>query len=235
MSSLWEVPAYLIMAFSLALDAPVGEASRVPNHPSPKISATFAIDVPLGPAMPEAIWLRALKTAAPNSDVLRYYGDRIFITSSGKAYVPSDSDRAEIKALQNNGEVVTRVIAAATRTNKALLSGLGNMPTPGALHIAHVYGVVSAQRFCAVLERDPEALASEILPELAGELQSMPRISVGALDVKLTRLVTGMAAAPAIHDNTGHKKERLAFGAGHLKGSVSHIEPSADGRVARAR
>ncbi len=235
MSSLWEVPAYLIMAFSLALDAPVEKASRDLAQPAPQFSTAANFDVPRHPAMPDAIWLRAVKTAAPHSSVLRYYADRIFITSSGKAYVPSDSGRAELRSLQNNGEVVMRVIAAATRINKNLLSGLGNTPTPGVLLIAHVYGVASAQRFCAALARDPEAVASEMLPELAGELQSTPHISVAALEAKLTALATGKPVAPKFNGSASRPRERFALGAGRLRGTVIQSEGSSDGRVARVR
>jgi hypothetical protein len=235
LSGLWEVPAYLIMAFSLALDAPVGKASRVSTAPSSQISATFAFDAQRHAAMPETIWLRAVKTAGPHSSVLRYYADRIFITSIGKFYVPSDSDRAEISAMQNNSEVVTRVIAAATRANKYLLSELGNKPTPGVLHVAHVFGIASAQRFCAALKRHPEAPATLVLPELAGELQSMPGMTVAALDAKLTALVTGDVTVPRSHGSAVRTPDRFAFGAGALKGTVTRSESVPEGCVAHAR
>ena len=235
MSSLWEVPAYLIMAFSLALEAPVGKASRASATPSSQISATFAFNAQRHAAMPDPIWLRAVKTAGPHSSVLRYYADRIFVTSIGKFYVPSDGDRAEISALQNNSEVVTRVIAAATRANKNLLKELGNRPTPGVLHVAHVLGIASAQRFCAALKRHPDALAAKFLPELAGELQSTPDMSVAALDAKLTSLVSGGVAIP--HSNGGERRtpDRFALGVGVLKGTVTKSETVPQGRVAHVR
>ena len=239
MSSLWEVPAYLIVAFSLALDAPVGKASRVSTTPSSQISSTFAFDAQRHAAMPETIWLRAVKTAGPHSSVLQYYADRIFITSIGKFYVPSDSDRAEIIALQNSSEVTTRVIAAATRANKKLLSELGNKPTPGALHVAHVLGIESAQRFCAALKRHPDAPAAKFLPELASELQSMPGMTVAALDAKLTALVTGDVTVPHANGSARRAPDRFALGAGVLRGTVLGTviknESVPQGRVAHAR
>ena len=234
MSSLWEVPAYLIMAFSLALDAPAGKASRDLAQTAPQISNAVNAAVPASPGMPDEIWLRAVKTAAPHSDVLRYYADRIFITSSGKVYVPSDQGRAEIRSLQSNSEVVTRVIAAATRINRKLLIGLGNSPSPGVLLIAHVYGIASAQRFCAALERDGEALAGELLPELAGELQSSPHITVAALEARLTALATGKVVARKSDGGSMRAKERVAL-SGPLKGTVVQSEQRPDGRVARGR
>ncbi len=233
MSSLWEVPAYLIMAFSLALDAPVEKASRVSAHHSPQISPVSLSDVARGAAMPEAIWLRAVKTAGPQSSVLQYYADRIFITSAGKPYVPADSDRAEISALQNNSEVVTRVIAAATRTNQTLLSALGNKPTPGVLLFAHVHGIAGAQRFCAALASNPLAKAAGALPELAGELNPAPGISVAALEAKLTQLVKGGTAKPL--DGAAGNSERFAFGVRALKGTVTHSDPAPNGSLARLR
>ena len=235
LSSLWEVPAYLIMAFSLALDAPVGKASRVSTTPSSHFSATVALDAQRHAAMPETIWLRAVKTAGPHSSVLRYYADRIFVTSIGKFYVPSDRDRAEISALQNNSDVMTRVIAAATRANKNLLSELGNKPTPGALHVAHVSGIASAQRFCAALERHPDAPATEFLPELADELQSMPGMTVAALDAKLTALVSGDVTIPHTNGSGRHTPDRFALGVGVLKGTVIKSETVPQGRVAHGR
>lgn len=233
LSSLWEVPAYLIMAFSLALDAPVEKASRASAHHSSQISAVSLSDVPRGAAMPEAIWLRAVKSAGPHSSVLQYYADRIFITSSGKPYVPSDSDRAEIGALQNNSEVVTRVIAAATRTNQTLLSALGNKPTPGVLLIAHVHGIASAQRFCAALARNAQTKAADALPELAGELNPVTSISVAALEAKLTQLVRGGTVQPL--DGAGRNSERFAFGVRALKGTVTQSDPAPNGSLARLR
>ncbi len=82
MSSLWDVPAYLVMAFSLALDVPAETGATASPERAPGLAlADESADMP---RLPEEVWLRAVKAASPHSDILARYGGRIFVTSTGR-------------------------------------------------------------------------------------------------------------------------------------------------------
>lgn len=185
LSSLWDVPQYLIMAFSLALDAPVEKASRVSLSVPPAQHTTAAAATSLPE---ENFWLRSVKLAAPKSDILTSYGERIFITSSGRYYVPAERDRVDILALRRNGQVTARVLAAATavlREDIERRSGLA--ATRGALLVAHMVGVKSALAYLEALNANPDGKAAEAVPSLAKLIGGDARITLGGLDARLSR------------------------------------------------
>lgn len=186
MSSLWDVPQYLIMAFSLALDAPVEKASRV------SLTSVQALRTPAWAAAgvpDEAFWLRSVKLASPHSDILSAYGARIFVTSSGRYYVPAESDRADILALRRNGEVAMRVLSAATLVlHKHLEQKTGRAPTRGALLIAHMAGEKTALQYIAALNADPDADAAAAVPALARLLDDAGKaMPLAQLEAHLSR------------------------------------------------
>lgn len=186
LSSLWDVPQYLIMAFSLALDAPVEKASRVSFTSGPAIRAPA---LQPGAVPDEAFWLRSVKLAGPHSDILSAYGARIFVTSSGRYYVPAESDRTEILALRRNGEVATRVLSAATLVlHKHLEQKSGRAPPRGALLIAHLAGEKTALDYMAALHADPEADAAAAVPALAKLLDEVGKaLTLAQLEARLSR------------------------------------------------
>ena len=210
MSSLWDVPTYLIMAFSLALNAPVEKASRVPlTSPTVAIAATSPPMSNGGvrtSVMSEQTWLAAVKTAAPSSDILQGYGARIFVTSSGRYYVPSAHERNEILALRSNGEIATRVLAAATREHKAALeTSTGQSPTRGALLVAHLYGRGLAERYVRSLARTPEARAATLLSSVMPASRDDASLTLGVLDRRLSQVLGEgrheiAAARTRVHD-----------------------------------
>lgn len=200
MSSLWDVPHYLIMAFSLAFHAPAEKASRVSLTPSAhslieNASARAGADL-----LDDAAWLRAVKTAAPSSDVLAIYGARIFQTSSGRYYVATQAERAEILALKDNEEIAARVMAAATlQLTQRLAAETGRRPSRGALLIAHAVGLKAAASYTQALVHDPSARAAAAIPALAPMLGVHRTLTLAALDARLNAALgtdqDGMAAA----------------------------------------
>lgn len=185
MSSLWDVPQYLIMAFSLALDAPVEKASRVSlsSPPAQHTTAAAAASLP-----DENFWLRSVKLASPSSDILSAYGARIFVTSTGRYYVPAESERADILALRRNGEVTARVLAAATwALRKRLQTAYGRIPTRGALLIAHLASETAALDYMAALDADPEAEAARAVPALTKLLDGNKTMTLAQLETRLSR------------------------------------------------
>ncbi|MEQ1716728.1 MAG: hypothetical protein ABL907_12200 [Hyphomicrobium sp.] len=219
MSSLWDVPTYLIMAFSLALDAPAGKASRVSfeNQGAPAAA-------PLGSGEPtsrgrlgDEVWLRAVKTAAPASDILQVFGARIFVTSTDRYYIPALTDRDEILSLQNNASVAVRVLAAATSAHKRQLeSETGRLPSRGALLVAHLYGSAAAQRYVRAMSGNCERPARAAVPALAPALGEGGGLTLCALDRRLARLLR--EGGPAMADKAATSKG--AMRSANFKGTV---------------
>lgn len=218
MSSLWDVPQYLIMAFSLALNAPVEKASRVSFTSAQEVRtpASAAGGVP-----DEAFWLRSVKLASPHSDILSGYGARIFVTSSGRYYVPAESDRADILALRRNGEVATRVLSAATLVlQKHLEEKSGRAPTRGALLVAHLAGEPAALDYMVALDADPEADAVAAVPALAKLLDDAGKaMSLAQLEARLSRVLRAKPEQIAAAQTQDH--------ADTLKGTLTKPEPGA--------
>lgn len=214
MSSLWDVPQYLIMAFSLAFDAPAEKASRVSFSPQSSQTAILAkAKFAHSDSVPdEDLWLRAVKIAAPRSDILQAYGSRVFVTSTGRYYVATPIEREEILALRNNPEISARVLAAATEVfQEDMQARTREVPTPGALLVAHMAGEDTAVRYVRALAHDPEQRAMGVLPGLAAALGEDRSLTMGQLDSRLAR---------AIHS----QGSEVAAAGARLKGTVTKTE-----------
>lgn len=140
MSSLFEVPAQLVLILSLAASG-AGEAPPVDvSKPTSGVVATGE-----GPmAFSEQAWLEALKSGA-GGEVLATEAGRIFRTGSGRYYVPSENDRQRILALrrnQNSAAVVA--LAMATHNSGQLKAAIDRAPTAGELYMAHALGSETA-------------------------------------------------------------------------------------------
>lgn len=231
MSSFWDVPAILIMAFSLALDAPAGKASRIPPQSPPP--AITVLDRAREPALREALsddaWLRALKRAAPASDALSRYAARIFVTSAGRYYVPVPSEKAEILALRSNGDVAVRVLAAATAELKRdLHETTGREPSRGALLVAHLLGRSEAISYMRAAIHEPSARAVRVVPAFGVLLNGDGSLTVGALDRRLSHALGGPVTEVA--DAGRGRGTREAF-----KGTLTRPEALSRSEVASAR
>lgn len=205
MSSLWDVPQYLIMAFSLALDAPVEKASRDAHLPPAAIAVTTQAAVPT-----ENAWLRAVKTAAPQSDILQGYAARIFVTSSGQHYVPTPVERIEILSLRLNQGITTRVVAAATVIVRAKLrQEMHREPSRAALVVAHVQGEVAALAYMRELGHHPQARLVQTMPELARWAGGDGALTLAQFDARLSRAVTGAGSEIATNADAESLKGTL--------------------------
>ena len=230
MSSLWDVPHYLIMAFSLAFHAPAEKASRVSLTSSAhslieNASARAGADL-----LDDSAWLRAVKTAAPSSDALAIYGARIFQTSSGRYYVATQAERAEILALKANEEIAARVMAAATlQLTERLAAETGRRPSRGALLIAHAVGLEAAASYARALAHDPSARAVAAIPALAPVLRGHRTLTLAALDARLNAALgtdqDGMVAETAPRHMQAHNL---------MKGTLSAPAAQSSARLADA-
>jgi hypothetical protein len=212
------------MAFSLALDAPVEKASRVSLNATPMHTSAAAF---AGALPDEDLWLRSVKLAAPQSDVLSLYGERIFVTSAGRYYVPAQSDRDDILALRRNRDVAARVLAAATASLQAELTRRSPFaPTRGALLIAHMAGIEPALGYMQALASDPQAKAANAVPPLARLLEDTRSITLAQLEDRLNR---------RLHN----QPQQIADGSdsGELRGTMTKTEAavSAPAKLAARR
>lgn len=192
MSSLWDVPQYLIMAFSLAFDAPAEKASRVSFSPQTNQTVALAKAKPAhAQSLPEEnVWLRAVKIAAPRSDILQSYGARIFVTSMGRYYVATPQERTDILALRNNPEISARVLAAAIQAMQEDMENRTHQtPTRAALVVAHMLGEDAALRYMRALAHDPEQRAIGVLPAIGAMLGEDRNVTIGQLDGRLAHAV----------------------------------------------
>lgn len=198
------------MAISLALDVPAEtSAAASPERAPGLVLAGAGADMP---RLPEEVWLRAVKAASPHSDILARYGGRIFVTSTGRFYVPTANDRAEILSLQSTPAIATRVLAAATiefRTELAQASG--HQPTRAALLIAHLYGTASALSYLQALEGAPQRPAIAAVPQLAEAWGPSSREPLAKLDARVSAELG--ARAPAVADAASSAAGGAASGA----------------------
>ncbi len=225
MSSLWDVPQYLIMAFSLALDAPAEKASRVSFTPT---NASVTSAAASGAIPDENFWLRSVKLASPHSDILSAYGARIFVTSSGRYYVPAENDRTDILALRRNRDATARVLAAATVVLREELEWqCGCAPTRAALLIAHVAGKQTALDYIAALDANPGFEVARAVPSLAKLLDGDKAMTLAHLEARLNKAMRAEAEQVAAARGAGD--------AGVIKGTLTRSEPRSDLQAQVAR
>lgn len=182
------------MAFSLALDAPSGKASRIsPHSPPPALTVSDRVSEPaLRFGLSDDAWLRALKRAAPASDVLSRYAARIFVTSAGRYYVPVPREKAELLSLRQNAEVAVRVLAAATvALRRELSETTGREPSRGALLAGHLFGKSEAIAYMRAAIHEPSARVARVVPAFGVYLNGGESLTIGALDRRLTHALGG--------------------------------------------
>lgn len=226
MSSLWEIPAYLIMAFSLALDAPGEKASRVSGLSA--LSTYDAASCRQAAGLPgflsDEVWLRAVKTAAPRSDVLAEYGDRIFVTSSGRYYVPSENERDEILRFRSNGQLAARILAAAAaETRVRLEEETGATPSRAALLVAHLYGYDCAVLYMRALNEGPGMRAEALLPQLVPGAGEGMTISLARFNERMMRALADNTSEMAALPGTAGLRAAQAARA-QIKGTMTASE-----------
>jgi hypothetical protein len=115
----------------------------------------------------EQIWLGALKEGVAGGE-LALHAASIFKTSSGRYYVPAQSERLRILRLRGDGAAAAAVAQALAKRNSELLAGrLGHAPSAGELYLAHVFSAETAVRLLELAERAPGTSMREAFPELA--------------------------------------------------------------------
>ena len=237
MSNLWDVPAYLIMAFSLAFDAQAGKASRVSLEASHVRQSQFEATRPMAPSelLAEDAWLRAIKIASPKSDALARYGARIFVTTSGRYYVPSDGERREIVKLRENAGIAARVISAAAQALESEIEKTsGRKPGRAAVYIATLYGPAAAISYQRMLETAPDTPVTAAVPQLSAAIGLESAPAIGAYD-RLLRTILASDSTEVADDTPGQVQNRdRGTVRGPIKGTLTTAEKTGTSRVAAA-
>lgn len=171
MSSLFEVPAQLAVILSFVATGG-GDASQLDAIIPARVTAV-SIERPLG--FSDQMWLEALKFGSGGTK-LEMHAQRIFKTSSGRYYVPSDQDRQKIASLKQDAAEVSIVAAGFARLNAAFMqSALERAPTAGELYLAHLFGSDTAIAMLETARRTPGAALSARFPEVAGTYPELAR------------------------------------------------------------
>ena len=212
------------MAFSLALDAPGEKASRVSFSPHPQQQHLAAAD-----QVPDETWLRLVKTASPRSDALARYGARIFSTSSGRYYVPTDEDRREIMSLRQNAGLAARVILAANDVlGYAVERAAGKKATSGALLIGDLYGPEAAIRYAKALSFAPDQLLTGAVPQMAERVGAEEPPTVAKFDTRMRQvLLAGGERMVESADGSAPRSASLVSGE-VIKGTLTKFDRAED-------
>lgn len=183
MSSLFEIPAQLAMLLSLAATA-AGGAPVAPNAArEPYTEATVVSVEPLeGPLRyGERAWLQALYD---NPEASRGYAERVFATSGGRFYVPTESDRLQILNARKDASLAARVAHFAAERNARRLSVALQRPVSAAdLYLAHVLGPAPAIALLKTVSETPDLPLAQGFPTLAGALTGTVEPSAASLTV----------------------------------------------------
>lgn len=195
MGSLFDIPAQLAMVLSLVASNPAepSDASLRAVSASPAAMAVETLDGPM--RFSERAWLQALHD---NPEQSGGYASRVFVTSSGRYYVPTAGDRIKILAARQDVPLATRVLRAAAESNARILrSALKRAPSAADLYIAHVLGTASAISFLKTADEVPDARLRERFPALSAVLSPDAGAVGGALTVgEFYRRLCGVMRSP---------------------------------------
>ncbi len=196
MSLLFDIPAQLAMLLSLAASGavhePAGTAMRAPLA-SPAVVAAEPLGGPM--RFGERAWLQALYENAAQSGG---YASSVFVTSSGRFYVPTADDRRKILDARNDAPLASRVARAAAERNAACLRGaLRRAPSAADLFVAHVLGAASAIAFLKAVDDTPDMPLRAGFPALAASLQDSSADAARPIAVgQFYRQLSGVLRAP---------------------------------------
>jgi hypothetical protein len=208
LSSLFDVPAQLALALSLAASAGGGGSSRA--HPvfespaAPTALDIFDLQTVDGPLrFSDALWFRALKESASGPDADDVAGS-IFRTSGGRYYVPAAAERRRILQKRMDTALAARIARAFAEHNaEQMQQDLQRAPTAGELYIAHLFGPEVAVRFIGRVEATPNKSAAKEMPELAQVAPTLVFVRGVSLTLeqvyeRLTQPFAGIPAVPAM-------------------------------------
>lgn len=198
MIPLFEVPAELAMLLSLAT-ATVGAGAASGDIYFPQVEPAAIVAEPLEGPMQfgERAWLKALYE---NPQVSPGYSSRVFVTTGGRFYVPTDSDRLRILAARNDDVLAARLAGAAAERNAVRLDAtLGRPPCVTDLYVAHLIGPDAAIDFLKTVSATPAAPLASSFPVFA---EILARIEPGAAELSVgetyRRLAAGLRERPRL-------------------------------------
>ncbi len=180
----------------------------------------------------EQVWLEALRSGAGGED-LAPAARRVFRTSGGRLYIPSDADRQRILGLRRDAKSAAFVaFGLAKRNAERFRAELDRYPTSGELYLAHVFGSETAIALVSAAEkRAGVPLASEFRHIVAEYLELSETAgrptTVGAAVTQLKRAVerrpSGAEVAVWFRRGPGFALS------GELKGRLEDAPPETSG------
>jgi hypothetical protein len=208
LSSLFDVPAQLALALSLAASAGGNGSARahpVYEAPAPPTALDIfdlqTVDGPL--RFSDALWFRALKESATGTDAEDVAG-AIFRTSGGRYYVPASAERRRILQKRMDVGLAARIARAFGEHNaEQMQQDIQRAPTAGELYIAHLFGPEVAASFIKRVESTPDKSAAKEMPELARLAPTLvfergASLTLEQIYERLTVPFAGLAVLPAM-------------------------------------
>lgn len=165
MSGLFDIPTGLLFVLSLVTSSPNGVATAATGMPAPKAATT--LDLKSSPCRyGEQAWFSALKDGG-GSSAFPELGQRIFMTSGGRYYVPADGHRRQILGLRRDNAVSCFVALSAAATNAKLIkAALGRDAELSDLYLAHVFGAETAVKVLTAIAVSPRKRMIRQFPHL---------------------------------------------------------------------
>ena len=228
-----DLPQHLMMVLSLAAATVRAEP---PGSPAPQPAAATAIHqtrlaAGTGPRegpyrFSEQVWLRALKElpATPGGEQDR---ELIFVTSSGRYYVPAAGPRDLILAARHDPERAAAVARALAEDNaRALQRETAVEATAADLYVAHMAGRPTALALVKLAKTQPQAQVAKVLPALLAALPQLAHpgakpLTIGEADSVLRHALGVREEAPVVATVEAQPGSRLHFADGRLKGPVA--------------
>lgn len=190
MSAGLEVPAALIMALTVAGSAGGGGGQLARPDTSPS-QARFSNDNPF--RFDEQRWLATFRRHG--AEIGRStLSARVFVTGSGRYYVPVATERAQVMALRDDIVIAGQLVhIAARRDAEAMTDRLGRPPTTAELLTAHLLGTDDAVTLLRLATAAPNTVLSSEMPTRALELPEL--FFAGARPRRAIEVITEIKAA----------------------------------------
>lgn len=138
-------------------------------------------------------WLALVHQAGPGAG-LDGLEARVFMTSSGRAYVPIEDERRRIvEHKRQPGAVAAVTLALAGRNAAAIADGIGRTPTVAELGAAQELGAAATVALIRLAETEPRAAVSARLPAIAVQ---HPELAFALKRARTAPEMLALAAAP---------------------------------------
>lgn len=234
MSSIFDVPAQLMLVLSLAASTADAEANGARTVATPAKFTTTTVRSTQrlqGPyRFGKNVWFRALKDAT-GADGLNALSRRIFRTSSGHLYVPVASERRRILNARFDGAMAGRVARVFAERNARLMRpAIGRKVTAGDLYVAHLFGPEGAVKLIKLANKNPSAIAAKHAPHLARSLPqafyllSAP-LTLADAYARLTRPLRDYSRNVA-RISVAHVTSNYRSGVPNLKPTLTEVVPT---------